>query len=77
MTTKAEFGRGSSKLRAPAVPNGEVRYLGASALPLGTVVRLSGSTYAGWCYTLADYGALQTSAVSVIGTEVDCNACID
>lgn len=63
-------------VNAPAVPNGEVRYLGASALPLGTVVRLSGSTYAGWCYTLADYGALQTSAVSVIGTEADCNACL-
>lgn len=60
---------------APAVPNGEVRYLGASPLPLGTVVRLSGSTYVGWCYTLADYGALDTSAISVIGTETDCNAC--
>jgi hypothetical protein len=60
---------------APAVPNGEVRYLGASPLPLGTVVRLSGSTYVGWCYTLADYGAFNTSAISVIETELDCNAC--
>lgn len=60
---------------APAVPNGEVRYLGASPLPFGTVVRLSGSTYVGWCYTLADYGALETSAISVIATEEDCNAC--
>jgi hypothetical protein len=60
---------------APAVLNGEVRYLGASPLPLGTVVRLSGSTYVGWCYTLVDYGALQTSAISVIDTEEDCNAC--
>ena len=62
-------------VNAPAVPNGEVRYLGATALPLGTVVRLSGSTYADWCYTLSDYGALETSAISVIGTEDDCNAC--
>jgi hypothetical protein len=63
-------------VNAPAVPNGEVRYIGATALPFGTVVRLSGSTYADWCYTLADYGALETSAISVIGTEPDCNACL-
>jgi hypothetical protein len=60
---------------APAVPNGEVKYLGASPLPLGTVVRLSGSTYVGWCYTLADYGAFSTSAISVIDTEENCEAC--
>lgn len=60
---------------APVVPNGEVKYLGATALPYGTVVRLSGVTYVGWCYTLDDLGASGTSAINVIDTEENCAAC--
>lgn len=60
---------------APAVPNNEVKYLGTTPLSIGTVVRLSGSTYVGWCYTLTDVGGPQTSAINIIETEENCNAC--
>jgi hypothetical protein len=59
---------------APVPINNDV-YTTDSTLQIGDVVTLTGSAYAGYCYTLSDLSSA-TSGVVIAMQQTDCNSCL-